>query len=66
MFFRLRSVEFDACLRVLTVIQMCVVFPSRWLYGNCHKLVEFNFGVANMSVTIDLMEDAWSNIANDG
>ena len=53
-------------LRVLSVIQMCVVILLRWLYGNCDKLAEFNFGVAYMSVTIDLMDDAWSSIANDG
>ena len=66
MFFRLRSVQFVAILRVLSVIQMCVVLPLRWLHGNCHKLSEFNFGVANMSLTIDLMDDVWLEIANDG
>ena len=37
-FFWLRSVKFVACLRILSVIQLCVVLPLRWLHGNCHKL----------------------------
>ena len=65
-FFWLRSVEFVACLRVLSVIHMCVVLPLRWLHGSCHTLSEYNFGVANMASTIDLMDNAWSEIANDG
>ena len=38
LFVRLRCVEMVGCLRVLTVIHMCVVIPLRWLVGNCHTL----------------------------
>ena len=66
LFFRLRCVEMVGYLRVLSILHMCVVIPLRWLAGNCHNLSEWNFGVANMAWTVDLMNAVFLEIANDG
>lgn len=49
LFYRLRGVDFVASLRVISMIHMCVVIPLRWLAGNCHRLSEWIFGVADMA-----------------
>ena len=54
------------CLRVLAILHMCVVIPLRWLAGNCHTLSEWNFGVAKMAWVVDLMDEAFLEISNDG
>ena len=66
LFFRLRCVEMVGCLRVLSILHMCVVIPLRWLAGNCHTLSDWDFGVAKMAWTVDLMDAAFLEIANDG
>ena len=45
-------------------IAICI--PTRWLAGKTQELAEFRFGVRDMGRTVDLMEEAFEKIANDG
>ena len=54
------------CLRVLSILHMCVMIPLLWLARNCHTLSQWDFGVAKMAWTVELMDEAFLKIANDG
>ena len=62
----LRSVEFVALLRVLSILHMSVVMPMRWIAGKCANLADYDFGVAEMGFTLDLMVKGMGKIAEDG
>ena len=51
-----------AQLRILTIYQLAVVIPHRWLSANCGSLSGWNFGVADMPWTVDLLDDAFGSI----
>jgi len=38
----------------------------RWLAGNCGNLEEYGFGVADMPMSLDLMDDAFELVSIDG
>ena len=61
-----RCVEKISLLRVLSILHMFIVMPLRWLSGNCEKLAEWDFGVADMPQTVDLMDKAFKRISEDG
>ena len=58
----LRSVEMIAQLHLLTIYQLAIVIPHRWLSANCGSLSEWNFGVADMPWTVDLLYDTYGSI----
>jgi len=62
----LRSVEMIAYLYVLSIMHICLCIPLRWLVGNCGDLSKHNFGVADMPITLDLMDKTFSEIVHDG
>ena len=62
----LRSVEMVALLRVLSILHISICMPLRWLAGNCGNLSEFGFGVADMPVALDLLDEAMGKVAVDG
>ena len=66
LFILLQSVEVVAMLRVLSILHIAVCMPLRWLSGNCQDLAEHDFGVADMAWTVDLMEKAFTRVANNG
>ena len=55
-------VELIAQLRVLTIYQIAVVIPHRWLAACCGELSEWGFGVADMAETVDLLDKAFEAI----
>lgn len=62
----LQSVETIAMLRVLAILHVSVTIPHRWLSGKCGDFSEHDFGLYDMGLTVDLLEDAFSQIENDG
>ena len=62
----MQSVEILALLRVLSITHIAICMPHRWLAGNCPKFEKHQFGVADMCEAVDLMEDAFKAIADDG
>ena len=62
----LRSVEFVALLRVLSILHMSVVMPMRWIAGKCANLADYDFGVAEMGLALDLMDNGMAKVAQDG
>ena len=62
----LRSVEMVALLRVLSILHISICMPLRWLAGNCGNLSEYGFGVADMPVALDLLDEAMGKVAVDG
>ena len=62
----LRSVEFVALLRVLSILHLSVCMPMRWLAGNCGALEEYDFGVSDMPAALDLMDNKMADIVEDG
>ena len=53
-------------LRVLSIYHVTLCLPLRWLAGNCGDLEEFGFGVADMPMAVDLMDDVFGEIVEDG
>ena len=53
-----------AQLRILTIYQLAIVIPHRhrWLSANYGSLSKWNFGVADMPWTVDLLDDAYGSI----
>ena len=45
---------------------MKIVFPLRWLAGNCEHLSKWEFGIADMPDVVYLMEKALAKIQWDG
>ena len=62
----LRSVEFVALLRVLAILHVSIVMPLRWLAGKCGELGDYAFGVADMPIALDLIDNAMGQVASDG
>ena len=53
-------------LRVLSILHISICMPLRWLAGNCGNLSEYGFGVADMPVALDLLDEAMGKVAVDG
>ncbi len=66
LFILLQSVEMIAQMRVLAILHIPICIPTRWLAGNCQEMKDSDFGVFDMSCTVDLMESAFEKIALDG
>lgn len=62
----LRSVEMVSLLRILSILHISLCLPLRWLAGNCGDLGEYGFGVADMPKVLDLMDQAFAEIIEDG
>ena len=62
----LTSVEMISLLRVLSILYISVCMPLRWLAGNCGDLGEYGFGVADMATVVDLMDEAFFEMVNNG
>ena len=58
----LRCVEMVAQLRLLTIHHLAIFLPHRWLAANCGSLGEWDFGVADMAWTVDLLDAAFKKI----
>ena len=54
-----------AQLRILTIHQLAVVIPHRWLAANCGSLREWDFGVADMPWTVDILDEAFEKVINE-
>ena len=66
LFVVLSCMELVAMCRVYAIFHFCISIPMRWLAGNCHLLKHCNFSVRSMGRTIDILEEAMSNIVTDG
>ena len=62
----LRSSEMIALLRVLSIVHIAITLPTRWLAGNTEDLSEFEFGVLDMGIVVDLLEKAMISVSEDG
>ena len=62
----LRSVEFVALLRVLSILHLSVCMPMRWLTTNCSDLAQYKFGYTAMAGALDLLDVCFKAIALDG
>ena len=58
----LSSVEIVAQLRVLTIFQLAVVLPHRWLYTHSGSLEEWDFGAADLAWVIDILYDGFGKV----
>ena len=52
----LRSVEFVALLRVLSILHLSIFMPMRWLTANCGDLAQYKFGYTDMTGALDLLD----------
>ena len=52
----MRPVEMVSLLRVLSILQISLCLPLRWLSGNCCDLGNYGFGVSDMPKLVDLMD----------
>ncbi len=66
LFVILQSVEMIALFCVLSILHIAICIPTRWFAGKTPELAEFRFGVQDMGRRVDLMEEAFEKIANDG
>ena len=55
-FLALRSIEFIAILRVLSILHIAVTLPHRYLSGCADKLTDDNFCVLDMNSVVDIIE----------
>ena len=62
----LASVEMVSLLRVLTIFHIFLCLPLRWLAENYVNLEEYEFGVADMPLALDLMDDAMAEMMANG
>ena len=62
----LRLVEVVALLCVLSILHLTIVMPFHWLAGNCGDPAEYRFGVADMALAVDLVDNACKDISEDG
>ena len=60
------SVGYISLLRILAILHMTIILPLRWLTGNCEHLLKWEFGVADMSDVVDLMDKTFAKIQRDG
>ena len=60
------SVEFVALFRVLSILQLSVCMPMRWLTANCGDLAQYKFGYTDIAGALDLLDVCFKAIALDG
>ena len=53
-------------LRVLTIIHVAVTVSTRWLAEKIQDLTKYDWGVADMGLSVDLMEAAFLEVSEDG
>ena len=61
----LRSVEMVTLLCVLSILNISLCLPLRWLAGNCSDLGKYGFVVADIPKAVDLMDKAFAEITKD-
>jgi hypothetical protein len=66
LFIILQSVKMIALSRILPILHIAICILTRWLAGKTPELAAFRFGVRDMGQTVDLTEEAFEKIANDG
>mmetsp|Transcript_16339 Transcript_16339/g.35368 ORF Transcript_16339/g.35368 Transcript_16339/m.35368 type:complete len:195 (-) Transcript_16339:349-933(-) len=66
LYYMLRSVELVSLLRVLSILHIAVCLPSRWLSANTGDLQEYGFGYFDLGKMLDLFDDAFKEIMEDG
>ena len=66
LYITLQSTEMVALLRVLSILHISICLPTRWLAGKTEDLADHDFGYFDMGRVLDLMEDAFIKIADDG
>ena len=52
--------------RVCSIIHLSVCLPIRWLSGNTHELMRYDWSVRSMGICIDILEKAIEKICEDG
>ncbi len=53
-------------LLVLAILHVAITIPHCWLAGKCSGFFEHDFGLYDMGLTVDLFEDAFLAIKDDG
>ena len=61
----LRYVELVALLRVLSILNIAVCLPTRWLAASCEGLAEYDFGYFDMGTMLDLLDNTFGEILVD-
>ena len=51
---------------MLCILHVFICFPQKWLAGNTADLDEFDFGVADMVWTVDMLDNTMGNVKDDG
>ncbi len=51
---------------MVAILHVTICIPTRWLAGKTQELAQFQFGVWDTGQIVDLMEETFENIANDG
>ena len=66
LFIILSSCEIVALTRVCSIIHLSICLPIRWLAGNSHKLMEYDWSVRSMGKVIDMLEMILVSIVDNG
>ena len=66
LYWMLRSVECVSLLHVLSILHIAVCLPTRWLSANTRDLAEYGFGYFDLGKMLDLFDDAFEKIMDDG
>ena len=66
LYIELQSVEVVALVRCLSILHISICLPTRWLAGNTEDLGDYNFGLFDMGVVVDTIEDKMMMVVNDG
>ena len=61
-----RSIEYIALLRVLEILHKTIVLPLWWFAENCEHPSKWEFGIADMTDVVDLMEKAFAKVQRVG
>ena len=51
---------------ILAILHTTTVLPLRWLEGKCEHLSKWEFGVADMTNVVDLMDKVLAKFQRDG
>ena len=52
--------------KVLSIIHIAICIPMIYLAGNTKDLAAFNFGYYDMGIMLDLIEECFEGIVEDG
>ena len=57
LFVVLSSLEMIAVSRMLSILNVAIIIPVKWLCGKTHKLAEHNWGAISMGCVVDILHD---------